>query len=364
MKRVLSLSSVLCLLSFAVFAAGEDGLVAESERGRWSFSAGPSWRSRVKTSLRGTAHAAPLTTQAGYWSTTTGEAVDLDQSPAEIGITEHRLDPEAGKTVPAGQERWAATETFIRTDVTRTVEPGIASWTLAETDVDSPMGLDLQCGYEVWQGENLSVSLDLRFAGFWNMKSSAGGRVGGGFASETIATTTTKNWYLYCDDPYTGSPADDLHGFSRVSDASDPTYVDRSVSEPATTVIERSPARAVVTRFRGDLYQLGFGPRVDWKPFAGFCDGLDWLGVYGGVEALCNLAYSRFEADGFSSSSTDCLLGFGGYLGLVGEITDWLAIYGRVGYEWVDDADISAGGFTADVDYSSLVVSAGLQFSF
>ena len=41
-----------------------------------------------------------------------------------------------------------------------------------------------------------------------------------------------------------------------------------------------------------------------------------------------------------------------------------LTIYGQVGYEWIDSTDVSTGGFKADVDYSSLVLSAGVQVRF
>jgi len=123
-------------------------------------------------------------------------------------------------------------------------------------------------------------------------------------------------------------------------------------------------SRFVSTRLRSDLYQIGLAPKVTWALFAGWCEWMSWLDVYGGLEVLCNMTYTRFEADGSSSSSTDCLLGFGGNVGLVGNITDWLGIYGQIGYEWVDKSDVSNGDFKADIDYSSLVLSAGLQFRF
>ena len=85
--------------------------------------------------------------------------------------------------------------------------------------------------------------------------------------------------------------------------------------------------KLTASSFRGDLYQIGLGPKVTWSPFVGWCDSLSWLDVYGGVEVLCNLARTEFDADGHSSSQTDCLLGFGGNVGLVGNITDNIGIY-------------------------------------
>ena len=40
------------------------------------------------------------------------------------------------------------------------------------------------------------------------------------------------------------------------------------------------------------------------------------------------------------------------------------AIYAEAGYEWIDRAESDLGGMRADVDFSSLVVSAGLSFGF
>ena len=54
----------------------------------------------------------------------------------------------------------------------------------------------------------------------------------------------------------------------------------------------------------------------------------------------------------------------GSALYLAAYLTDYLGVYAEVGYEWVDKADVSAGGANAEVDFSSLVVSAGLMTSF
>ena len=45
-------------------------------------------------------------------------------------------------------------------------------------------------------------------------------------------------------------------------------------------------------------------------------------------------------------------------------LTFALAARGEGGYEWVDKSDVSTGGFKADIDYSSLVLSAGVQVRF
>ena len=58
------------------------------------------------------------------------------------------------------------------------------------------------------------------------------------------------------------------------------------------------------------------------------------------------------------------MLGFGGTIGLAGYFTDNLGLYAEVGYEWIDKAETDLGAARMDVDYSSLIVSAGAIFRF
>lgn len=75
---------------------------------------------------------------------------------------------------------------------------------------------------------------------------------------------------------------------------------------------------------------------------------LSWLDAYAGAEAILNLAAADFDANGSSTSRTDCLLGFGGHVGLEAKLTDCLGLYGQVGYEWVDASAASAGGLRTE----------------
>ena len=45
-------------------------------------------------------------------------------------------------------------------------------------------------------------------------------------------------------------------------------------------------------------------------------------------------------------------------------LTENLGTFAEVGYEWIDEGRLSAGGLRAEADFSSLVVSAGLRLSF
>ena len=110
-------------------------------------------------------------------------------------------------------------------------------------------------------------------------------------------------------------------------------------------------------QLRADLYQIGLGPTVSWR-------ACRWLDAYAVAAALCNIAALDFACDGASVSETQCRLGFGADVGLVANVTDWLGLYGEVGYEWVDGFDTSVGDVRSTVDFSSLVVSAGIVLRF
>ena len=56
--------------------------------------------------------------------------------------------------------------------------------------------------------------------------------------------------------------------------------------------------------------------------------------------------------------------GFAGEVGLTARLTDNLGLFAEVGYEWIDRFGASADGLSARVDFSGLVVSAGLAASF
>ena len=326
MTVAVALMSFSSFLSFSSFA-GEN----EEGRGRWTFSAGPSWRSRVKMETHGTlvapAPTPPKTTKV--------------RSPGTLVA-----DPNAGKGgIPADGKLWGVSDT--RTEVYGTAG---ANYSADDTDVERPLGLNLQGCYDLVRGETWSVGLNLRFAGYWNLKSSSRGYYNAG----STVTDVYRDDYIFPDlapdGDFAPDPADNI-----VANG-DPTRLSHNE--------DYRGSRAVSTRLRSDLYQIGFGPKVTWSPFVGWCDALTWIDVYGGVEVLCNLAHNEFRADGHSSSQTDCLIGFGGNVGIVGNLTENIGIYGQVGYEWIDKSDVSTGGFKADIDYSSLVVSAGIQVRF
>ena len=330
----------------------ENEMVKEEGRGRWTFSAGPAWRSNVKLSTSGRVRVPTVSASAA------GTVSDKDpmNNTADWDNPLGETDISAISGIE-GDRAYSTTATRTVTEVEAGSGVGFAS----SSDERGPLGLNLQAGYDFYQGENWSVGLNLKFAAFWGLESSSYGTVNGG----TMTTRTYTDTYLFLNDPLAWEGAFDVKG----GDAPEPSGVSRPTdvirgTDPTSTTTTGSGVSAFSAKMRSDLYQIGLGPKVTWSAFEGWCEPLSWLDLYAWVHILFNFAYNRLEADGYSTSDTDFLIGFGGNVGFVGNITDWLGIYGQVGYEWIDKSDLSCGGFNGEVDYSSLVVSAGFQFRF
>lgn len=315
-------------LAFVLLLASVTAARAEG----WHVSAGPAWRSRVKTSVRG---AAPVPTMAGG---TARSGYDRDPGAGDFdpSAVVERPDPD----VP-GDKLWAVGASFTETTTT----PGDGAARVNATDAHGPLGLKARAGYDVWDAGPVSFALDLRFAGYWNIRSSAAGRAGGG----SVATRTGTDWWLF-----TGGPYPDDRDFAYAPNP------ERDPSAPTTwgpETVTRTPGQTMRARLRADLYQVGLGPTVTWRAFP-------WLDAYAGAAALCNLAALDFEAGTSRASETACLFGLAAEVGLVANLTENLGAFAEVGYEWIDKGRLSAGGLRAEADFSSLVVSAGLRLSF
>lgn len=288
-------------------------IVTAAQAEGWRFSAGPAWRSRVKTEVRGTTPG---------WT----ERTDPANNPGDYVSATKVEKPDSDNP---GDMLWAVGTSFTKTTYT----PGLGS-----DDTDGALGLSVGFGRDIWEIGPVSVGLDLRFAGYWNLRSYAG--VG------TLSTYTGTDWWVFRGGPFPGHSDTD---FASAPPPERDPLLDPEFGPAATTTVR--------SRLKADLYQIGLGPTVTWR----VCP---WLSAYAGVEALLNLVALDFEANGRSASQTDCLLGFGGHLGVEARLTENIGLYGQVGYEWVDESDISANGVKANADFSSLVVSAGIRFHF
>lgn len=306
----------------------------------WHFSAGPAWRARVKTEVRGSV-AVPTVADG---TTRSYDADDRRKNP----------DPMAGGYDPAtavevedpanpGQKLWAVGHSF--TETTTTAGDGAAR--LDATDVDNgTLGLKTRFGYDVWDWGPVAVALDLRFAGYWNLRSSASGFADGG-SQKTRAGT---DWFIFGSGPY---PDDPVGGQDFAHRRPTEQQTDIGAYGASTSL----PGHHVGARLKADLYQIGLGPTVTWR----VCP---WLDAYAGAAALCNLASLDFEADRSRASETACLFGLAAEVGVAANLTENLGLFAEVGYEWIEEGRLSAGGVRAEADFSSLVLSAGLRLSF
>ena len=309
--------------------------VLAAEAGEWSLTVGPAWRSRVKSSVSGAASGAGLAAQ----DTTTYDRDDPNaRTEFRASDAERVQDPD----YPGDPsfEKYAYTRTATRTVVT----PNDGAVRIDASDTDSPLGVKANLGRDFWTTERFSLGLSLKAAAYWKMRTAASGTAGGG----TRTVSTVKDYYLF-----SGGPIPPDGDFTSFRPDADPYMPYRETSETTEAIA----GRRISARFRSDLYQLGLGPQATWR----VCD---WIDVYGRVEALCNIAHLDFDAGASHRTDTQCLLGFGGTLGLVAGLTESLGLYAEIGYEWIDRAETSLGGLQAEVDYSSFVVSAGVVFTF
>ena len=234
---------------------------------------------------------------------------------------------------------YAATRTVTETVVT----PSGTQVRLDGSDVDRPLGVKAALGYDIWSAGRFSLGLDLTFAAYWNMRSAASGSAGGG----RIDVRRTTEYYLFGSGPI---PDDtDFTSFQPDAEPYRRDTVDLAPTEIA--------GRRLHARIRSDLYQVGLGPRATWR----VCDGLD---AYGRVEALCNLAHLDFDTGASRTGETKCMPGVGGTVGLAAALAEGVSLYAEAGYEWIDAAETKLGRAQAEVDFSGLVLGAGVAVSF
>ena len=325
MKTVLLVAVVMC-----------GGMViAESTSNPWRLMVGPAWRSRVKASISGSAQSDAVSAS---------HTVTYDKDVAgktSWGIGDVTTVPDTDPSAPAGSTLYAAESVCTET----IVSPDSGSGRIDASDEDSPLGFKMGIGYDFYDDGRFSVGLDFKFAAFWDMESQVSGSAGGG----TVRVKKDKDYFLFENGPY---PNDTDFSYSLPN--VDPYLPYREAISDTTTILPSSAIRAMVT---SDLYQFGVGPRFGWH----ICNRLD---AYAGVSALCNIAAVDFDVNGRGESATECQFGVGTDVGLAAWFSENIGFYAEVGYEWIDEPTVKNGGMSAEMDYSSLIVSTGLMVRF
>lgn len=289
-----------------VFLAG--GALASG----WNLNVGYSWRAKAKTFFSGGAPAAPgvysdgsISTDGKTWSGT------IDELSVRSGGTD------------TGTKMAGVSDYALRINRSEGV---VASG----SDEDCAHGLTASIGYDFGDGP-VALGLNLRFAGYWGIKN---GTRGG-----------------YCE-------YNDYYRFDNVRGAApNPTYdsVNPNLADGRREYIAGGPGGRVT--LKSDLYQIALGPKVTWH-------AASWLDIYGGAEVLCCFANERLDAGGAKTDEVNNLWGVGINAGLTGWLDENFGIFGQIGYEWIDEDDVSVKGIRAETDYSSLVLSAGVRVRF
>ncbi len=308
MKKTILLFALVC----ATFAFAEDPSSA-----RWSVRAGYAWRARARTDFSSSARSA---SPGGIY-----ENGSVDGAGNWTGGDFAKLPSGIGPGSAGDGNDWALV-----------LSRGEASG--SGSDEAGMQGLDLAASWRFAEAQDIvDVALQLRFAAYWNL----GNASSGGYARY--------NDYARFVTPVSGATPDPGLDYAESPAASDRRYL--------------AGGSRQTMRLEADLYQIGIGPTVSVEAFR-WCRPLSWINVYAGVEALCNVIDSEFDAGGASADETNCRLGFGGHVGLMGNLTRNMSVFAQAGYEWIDEDNVSVRGVRATTDYSSLVLSAGLVFRF
>ncbi len=329
-----ALNFVSALFLFAVLAAEASGFDGDGGS-RWTFSAGPSWRNNVRTSVKTRSSgpvSAPYITvvDSGDYVNPVNDGSTSDWSGTPVVVD----DP----TTP-GQKLYALKSVRTVEDHSSASVPG------GGKDYEDSIGLSLGACCDVWANDLISVGIRGSFSGSWNMRS----RFGGAMVLDTTKTTTTTTTYTFDTGPVPNFGGPPVSGVDEV-------YTDSAQVSSATTSSGSIRGGAGSVRWKGDLYMLGLGPRVS-------AHVADWLEVYGGCEMLVGISHSSVSSSHGSGSDTDAQLGCGAYLGLAG----WhgnIGVFGQVGYDCLPESEVSAGGCRAETDYSGLAVTVGVALEF
>lgn len=296
------------MVMMSVLACAASVFADEELVKRWSFRAGYTWRSQAETSFKGGptpvtgVYADGFVDGDGNWSGENFGTLPSDMGPGSKG----------------GGEDWALVLTRSEAGASGSDEEGLH-------------GLNLSAAYVFYEEPDVfDLSARIRFAGYWNLGN-----------AKTGGSSLYQDFARFLMVP--GAQPDPIYDYAEPVDPSDRRYL-------AGGAVQR-------IRYEADLYQIGFGPEFTWH-------ALSWFDVYAGAEVLCNFIDADLDTGGASKSETDCVWGVGGYMGITGWFSENIGVYGRVGYEWIDESAISTHGVRAETDFSSLVLSAGLQVAF
>ena len=286
--------------------------ISASALADWSFNVGYAWRSQADTSFKGAS--AQGRSGGNYADGHVNDGVTAEGYPDWEGDNFSQLP---SRTV-AGKYDYAL------------LLNGSEANGSGGSD-DSASGLTASIGCDLYRQDAFDISAVLRFAGYWGFENSSAG------GASTYLDTYRFTGLLAGIDPEPSPANYDIPEFE------------------GREYLSGGPGGRVT--LKSDLYQLALGPKVTWH-------AASWLDIYGGAEVLCCFANDRLDAGGASTDEVNNLWGLGLSAGFTGWLDESVGIFGQIGYEWIEDDEISVQGVRAETDYSSLILSVGLRFRF
>lgn len=322
MKNKTQIISVCCLSLVCALT-----VTAENP---WSITVGPAARVGTKTKI----------------SSTSSSAANGHVTP----------DPSGGATTfdwdadGAGQVVLTGGAYFL--DVTRSSATSSSS---SEND-ETPMGFSFVLARDIVTEGTFDFGMRLGFSGYWGREQKAS------------SDSTTDRYSFDALAPLYWAGTGWTPGGNYFSGLTGMWYDSAGNVIPSVFLVPSASAISSRQQIRtkSSLYQISVGPTAKWSPSKRFYVSIAPV-------LLLNLADTQMKRDvwtaagGSTSDSaheTKALPGAGLHLQSGYLLTESWGIYGSVGYEYIEKADIACGTVRAETDFSSLVVSAGVEYRF
>ena len=359
-------------------ADADEGLVEEKSYNPWHFRVGPVMSPRVRVKVRGPRFAMPLMPREDLASRGTGETPPPDRS---AGYVERIYDdgyvyPDEGSAdeltwnwgADNVDKQYSDGQMEFRTGMTRWTESvETADYSIgsgSDGDRDFLVGVEAMGGWTFFNDRTFDAAVDAGFRFYGTGDLSARSRYG------TTVKTTRREYQTvdrYDASGWTGEIPSGRH-FGTIEG---PGRIIGALPERGEDLMKTTERTEEIysfgkTKLNYRIWDLRIGPTIGWHV-------TDYWSIRGGVYGLLGLvdATMRTSANALSgprgARKSTCTGVFGMAFGLSSQLklTDKLFLYGGAEYDWwADSVDLHAGGASAEIKLSDLVVSLGFGVEF
>lgn len=391
------LGAVAIAASAAMGENAGEGLVRESPYKDWHLTIGPVMSPRVRVSVSGPRVFVPKMPQGGMSqsSRSSGRGGDAPADPSAGYVNRQYVDgyvkPDEGTEDPNSMIAgltwdWGADNVSAQhkngrmefhTGMTRWEESvssssssyGISSGSSSESDRDLLVGVEAMGGWTFFNNGTFDATVDagFRFYGSGYLEADSESKYG----YRTSVTTTRREYQLvdsydasgWTEDIPVGAYTGTAGGPGRLLGAAPTRHEELMDSSTETVESEEYYSYQSNTKLIYRIWDLRLGPTFGWQ-------ATDYLVIRGGVYGLLGLVDATLKTDGGylgGASASTCGAVFGMAFGASAQLylTETLFLYGGAEYDWwTDSVDLNAGGATADIKLSDLVISLGLGVEF